>query len=318
MITRKEFEDLLANRSVLIIDGALATELENRGHDLTHPLWSAKTLREDPDAIQQVHLDYYLAGADVAITASYQASVEGINEHFGLSKNDAMSLIGKSVELAQNARDEAYKQIGHDRRLLVAGSIGPYGAYLADGSEYRGDYKRSSDELQDFHRPRIQALVKAGVDILVIETIPQLQEIRCVLALLRAEFSDALCWVSCTLQDPNHLSDGSSIGQFIEVVGLPQHQERVVAVGVNCVPAHMVGSALRTFTLHTQLPLLCYPNSGETYDAQSNTWSGTAYDEGKVGDQVRIWRERGAKMIGGCCRTGPEYIRLVSKALRDD
>ena len=183
MINANEFNELLQNRGTLIIDGALATELETRGYDLNHPLWSAKILRGEPGAIEKVHLDYYLAGADIAITASYQASVQGLHDHFGLSSEDAGRLIGKSVQLAQQAREKASKHVDPGHKLLVAGSVGPYGAYLADGSEYRGDYQRTASEFQEFHRPRIRALIDAGVDILAIETMPHLAEIEAVLRL---------------------------------------------------------------------------------------------------------------------------------------
>lgn len=313
MITAKEFNKRLESRGTLIIDGALATELETRGHDLNHRLWSAKILREDPDAIEKIHLDYYLAGADIAITASYQASVQGLHDHFGLSSEDAGRLIETSAELAQQAREKAAKHVEPDRKLLIAGSLGPYGAYLADGSEYRGEYQRTASEFQEFHRPRIQALIDGGVDLLAVETMPQLAEIEAVLQLLDKEYPSAICWVSCTLKDSEHLSDGSSIQDLINAI--QRYQGQVVAVGVNCVPTDIVTDALNTLKSCTQLPLLCYPNSGETWNARTKTWSGSGSQETDNLEQVRSWRYSGARLIGGCCRTGPEYVQLVRKAL---
>ena len=313
MMTANEFNELLKSRGTLIIDGALATELETRGYDLNHPLWSAKILREEPGAIEKVHLDYYLAGADIAITASYQASVQGLHDHFALNSEDAGRLIGTSAQLAQQARDKASKQIDPSRKLLVAGSVGPYGAYLADGSEYRGDYQRTASEFQDFHRPRIRALINAGVDILAIETFPHLAEIEAVLRLLHEEYPSAVCWISCTLRDSKHLSDGSSIDDLIKVI--ERYQRQVVAVGVNCVPTDIVTDALNTLKSCTQLSLLCYPNSGETWNAETKTWSGSGSQETDNMKQIRSWRDSGARLIGGCCRTGPEYIGLVRRAL---
>jgi homocysteine S-methyltransferase len=313
MITAKELNELLKKQRTLLIDGALATELESRGHDLNHPLWSAKVLREDPNAIEQVHLDYYLAGADIAITASYQASVQGIQDHFGIDREHALKVIGASARLAQQARKKAYKHINADRKLLVAGSVGPYGAYLADGSEYRGDYQRTASEFQEFHRPRIQALLEEGVDLLAIETMPQLSEIEAVLQLLHDEYPNVICWISCTLKDSKHISDGTAIEDLIELVG--KHQDQVVAVGINCVATEVVTGALKTLKSCTDLPLLCYPNSGEAWDATTKTWSGKTPTGEGIEQQIQGWRDEGARLIGGCCRTGPRYIEVVKKAL---
>ena len=170
-----------------VLDGGLATELEARGHDLSDRLWSARLLLSEPDAIEEVHLAYFRAGARVAITASYQASVEGFAAA-GLDRPTALEAIRRSVELAQRARRRFLEEeaaAGRDPgRVLVAGSVGPYGAMLADGSEYRGDYDPGDAALEAFHRPRIDALVAAGADLLAIETIPTLREARVLVRLL--------------------------------------------------------------------------------------------------------------------------------------
>lgn len=326
MLTKTDFNALLARRHTLIIDGALATELEARGHDLNHPLWSAKLLQDDPDGIEQVHLDYYLAGADIAITASYQASTQGLYDHFGMNDEDAASLIKTSVRLAQKARAEAYQRSGEKRHdLLVAGSVGPYGAFLADGSEYRGDYQRSAEEFKDFHRPRILALTQADVDLLAIETMPSMPEIQAVCSLLQSEFPDYVAWVSCTLKDADHLSDGTPLQ---DVLALVQQYEQIVAFGINCVPTTLVMPALQFLSSATQqgaaddsdstsaFPLLCYPNSGEIWDAGSKTWKGPKPYGHVLANQVRKWTSAGARLVGGCCRTGPKNIEAISQALR--
>ena len=313
MLTKHEFDELLADRGSMVVDGALATELEARGHDLNHPLWSAKLVKEDPDSIRKVHTDYYLAGADIAITASYQASTQGFQHHLGIGNGEATQLMRRSVELAQQARDEAYQgDINPDRKLLIAGSVGSYGAYLADGSEYRGDYTNTKAEFQSFHRPRIQALCEAGVDILAIETMPKLEEIEAVLQSLREEFPGAICWLSYTLQDPRHMSDGTPIETLLKVVN--QHRDQVVAVGMNCVPTSIVLEALQHMTLYTKIPLLCYPNSGESWDAETKTWTGVRSEGSDLEQEIHGWQTAGARLIGGCCRTGPEYIKLVANA----
>ncbi|KAK4547422.1 hypothetical protein LTR36_001078 [Oleoguttula mirabilis] len=325
MLTPADFRALIAHRGTLVIDGALATELEGRGHDLNHALWSAKILRDDPEAIRKVHLDYYLAGADIATTASYQASEQGLLEHFGMDYQASQELIKLSVQLAQRARVEANEQIypgglpadsASSRKLLVAGSVGPYGAYLSDGSEYRGDYQRTAEEFKDFHRPRIHALVDADVDMLAVETMPSMPEIEAVCSLLETEFRDVTAWVSCTLKDAEHLSDGTPLK---DVLALVSRYEQIVAFGVNCVPVQLVEPALRHLSSLREgsTPvLLCYPNSGEIWDAGSKTWSGPKPYGHAVSNQARKWTAAGAKLVGGCCRTGPKDIEAIAKALR--
>ncbi|KAK4506394.1 hypothetical protein PRZ48_000124 [Zasmidium cellare] len=320
MLSRTEFDKLFVSQGPLIIDGALATELELRGYDLNHPLWSGKILRDNPKSIEEVHLDYYLAGADVAITASYQAATRGLKDHFNIDDDGAKGLIKRSVQVAQDARGEAHRRgVDSTRTLLIAGSVGPYGAYLHDGSEYRGDYERTQDEFKDFHRPRIQALVEAGVDLLALETIPTLGEIKALLSLLREEFSDVTAWLSFTTRDIGRLADGSSWKDVFDIVNA--HRAQVVAVGVNCVPMVSVTETLQQMGLHTKIPLLCYPNSGETFDSATNSWHGERPDDllSKSSEQhftTKPWTSAGAKLIGGCCRTGPAFIKAIASDLR--
>jgi len=328
MLLKNDFQALLENGGTLVLDGALATELEARGHNLNHPLWSAKTLQDSGESIRQVHLDYYLAGADVAITASYQATPQGLREHFGMPERESADLIKKSVELAQRARDEAYlRNVATGRKLLVAGSVGPYGAYLANGAEYTGDYRIGLKELKDFHRPRIQALVDADADVLALETIPNVVEIEALLALLAEEFPDILAWLSCTLKSPDLLSDGTSWETVLNVV---KKSRQVIAFGINCVPLSQANDALRSIRLHCTLPLVCYPNSGEIWDATTKSWNGAPSGESLssidqntakagfdgVAADVGNWIEIGAKLVGGCCRTGPAYIQAISTSLQ--
>lgn len=297
----------------LIVDGALATNLETFGANLNDPLWSCKTLLDQPSLIRDVHLSYYRAGADIAITASYQASPKGLAEQRGLSETESRALIRKSVELAQSARYEVLRSPeGKGRTLLVAGSVGPYGAYLADGSEYRGDYDVSKKDLKVFHRTRIEALVEAGVDLLAIETMPSMPEIKALLELLREDFADTAAWVSCTLKDGTTISDGTPLDEVSRVL---QVSEQVIAIGANCVPRDLVTPALKAFRQHSQKPLLCYPNSGETWDACSKTWSGVRDAQGSAWQSlITQWRAEGARLIGGCCRTGPADIQAIKEA----
>ena len=300
--------DLLIHQPIAVIDGAMATELEGRGCDLNDALWSAKVLLEQPELIRAVHLDYFNAGADIAITASYQATVEGFAKR-GLSGEQARNLIKKSVQLAREARDEFWakeeNQIGREYPL-IAGSVGPYGAYLADGSEYRGDYKLSEDELIAFHRPRAEALIASGVDLLACETIPCLIEARALIRLL-AEFPNTFAWFTFTAQDDGHISNGESVA---DVAAFLDDQPQAAAIGINCAsPLHITG-LIREIRKSTGKPIVVYPNSGEVYDAATNTWHGeTSCDS--FGVQSKAWFEAGARLIGGCCRTTPGHIREI-------
>ncbi|AJJ20196.1 MULTISPECIES: homocysteine S-methyltransferase [Yersinia] len=298
---------LTADRTV-ILDGALATELEARGCDLSDPLWSAKVLIEDPELIYQVHLDYFNAGAQCAITASYQATPQGFLQR-GLDQQQSLELITKSVQLAQQARKDFLNQHPQAEPLLIAGSVGPYGAYLADGSEYRGDYRLPQDEMIAFHRPRIAALAEAGVDLLACETLPSFHELQALLTLLQ-EFPTLGGWFAFTLRDNQHLSDGTPL---TDVLALLRGNQQVLAIGINCIALENVTPALQQFAALADKPLLVYPNSGEHYDAVSKTWHACGGEHNHLIDLVGEWQRLGARLIGGCCRTTPKDIRIIAE-----
>ncbi|KXT06445.1 hypothetical protein AC578_6086 [Pseudocercospora eumusae] len=327
MLSRSDFQALLDSEGLLIVDGALATELETRGHDLNHPLWSAKLLKENPASIQDVHFDYFKAGANIAITASYQAGIEGLTTHFGVEEPDARLLVKRSVEVAKAARDafaetkDAKASDGSVKTLLIAGSVGPYGAFLADGSEYRGDYQRTVDEFKDFHRSRIAVLIEAGVDLLALETMPNLSETKALLELLQTEFPQAIAWLACSMKGAAHLSDGTPWQDVLALVN--EHQARIVSFGINCVPLHETKDALEHIKRFTDLPLICYPNSGEVWEPATHTWHGSQPDallaehSGKceaasqLAAEFDSWTKAGARLVGGCCRTGPGFIAAI-------
>lgn len=300
---------LLERYPVLVLDGAMATELERRGRDLRDPLWSAQVLIEAPELIREVHLDYFLAGADIAITASYQATVEGFMRR-GLGREEGIELLRRSVRLAVESRDAFWEdpanRVGRPRPL-VAASVGPYGAFLADGSEYRGDYNLGEAELMDFHRPRMAALLEAGPDLLACETIPCFAEAR-ALARLLAEFPGAGAWISFSARDEARVCHGESLA---ECAAWLDDRPRVVAVGVNCTAPRHIPALIAAARAATGKPIVVYPNSGETYDAESHRWEGVATCADFAAES-QIWHERGARLIGGCCRTTPDYIRKIA------
>ncbi|QDY84746.1 homocysteine S-methyltransferase [Paenibacillus polymyxa] len=302
---------ILNKFQLIVLDGAMATELERYGHDLNDSLWSAKILYEHPDSIKRVHRDYFEAGADCAITASYQATVEGYVQR-GLSENEALKLIQSSVQIAVQARDEFWADVTATAsqqtrpKPLVAASVGPYGAFLADGSEYRGDYKLSEEQLMEFHRPRMKALIEAGADILACETIPCMVEARAIARLLK-EFPGTYAWISFSAKDEQHISNGESIAACAK--WLNEH-EQVAAVGINCTLPKFIPSLIHEIHSHTDKPVVVYPNLGEEYDPVTKTWQGHTCTE-TFGQSARQWYEAGARMIGGCCRTQPQDIREI-------
>lgn len=303
---------LLSSGDHLVSDGALATELEARGCNLDDPLWSAKVLLEQPGLIRDVHRDYFAAGARIATTASYQATPRGFARR-RMGESAALELVSLSVRLADEARRRHLETVPDAGPLLIAGSVGPYGAYLADGSEYRGDYVLSAGEFRDFHRPRVAALVEAGADVLAFETLPSFAEAQALLAL--TEEFDVDTWFSFSLRDGAHISDGTPLAS---VAALLDGKAKVAAVGVNCVPLHLVTPALTALAQATEMPLLAYPNSGESYDPATKTWNPAARDAGSpaphdLAGGAPAWRDLGARIIGGCCRTSPADIAAVAR-----
>jgi len=295
----------------LILDGGLATELEARGCDISGALWSARVLRTAPEIIEQLHYDYFAAGADCATTASYQASYEGF-AGIGLNEAETTRLLRLSVELARSARSRYLRDHPEDRReLFVAASVGPYGAILHDGSEYRGDYGLSAAQLVAFHQRRFEVLANAGADFLACETIPVLEEARAYVELL-ARHPSSRAWLTFTSPDGLHTSHGEPLADCARLIDpIPN----VFAVGVNCVKPEVVGDAIRALTAVTDKPILVYPNSGECWDAGDQSWRGTPGNN--IATLAPEWILSGAHHIGGCCRVGPsEIARLKARCGR--
>lgn len=282
-----------------MLDGGLATRLEAYGRDLGGGLWSARLLAEEPELISRVHRDYFEAGADVAITASYQASIAAFTER-GYSRPEALGFLARSVELALTERDA----FGSG---LVAAGIGPYGAALADGSEYTGAYDLTEEELYTWHRERWQVLTTTGADLIACETLPSLSEAR-ALARLLEETPGARAWFSFSCKDGERISDGSPLRDVAAELA-PLRERGLLAVGVNCVPPRNVPSLLGEVAA-ADLPSVAYPNSGEVWDAARQRWTGTGDAEG-FGEAAAEWCANGAVLVGGCCRTGPEHIRAI-------
>ncbi len=296
--------DDLLGRGVLILDGGLSNALEDRGLDLSDDLWTARLLRDDPAQIVAVHRAYFEAGADVATTASYQASVPGL-VRAGLSETVAAGLIQGSVRLAREAADEEAQ--ASRRRCLVAASVGPYGAVLADGSEYRGRYGVSAATLRDFHAPRLELLASAEPDLFAVETIPDLDEAEVLVPLLDELGLPA--WFSYAVS-----GDRTRAGQPLRAAYEALAQSTaIVAAGVNCsAPPDVLGAVLTAVSV-TGRPGVAYPNRGEEWDARSHAWAG----EGSFDTSLAsAWVDAGARLVGGCCRVGPADISRLASILR--
>lgn len=308
---RASFDTALDQTGILVIDGSMSTALEQMGCDLNDSLWTAKVLAEQPDLVRQVHENYFRAGADCGITCSYQATIPGLMAH-GYTQGEAEDLIRRSVELFRQARENWWqaegKAAGRVYPLCLAG-IGPYGAYLADGSEYRGHYGVSADALRDFHRRRMELLWQAGADILLIETDPSLEE-----ALLEADIAEELgadYWVSFSCKDGQHINEGTPIRDC--VAALAHDHPHLKMVGVNCTPPQYIEELIGECRKGGDLPVGVYPNSGETYDPTTKTWHGSRMSI-TFGDYARRWMRAGAKAVGGCCRTVDVHVKQVVQA----
>ncbi|MGV9881353.1 homocysteine S-methyltransferase [Streptomyces sp. NPDC003006] len=290
--------DVLARRPV-VLDGGLSNQLEAAGHDLSDALWSARLLADEPAAIEAAHRAYYEAGAEVAITASYQATYEGFARH-GIDARRTSELLRLGVELARRAG----AGLGH--AVWVAASAGPYGAMLADGSEYRGRYGLTVDDLERFHRPRLETLAAAEPDVLALETVPDTDEARALLRAVRGLGVPA--WLSYSVE-----GDRTRAGQpLAEAFALAADAEEVIAVGVNCCDPRDADAAVALAARVTGKPVVVYPNSGETWDAGARAWRGPARF---AAGQVAGWRAAGARLVGGCCRVGPAAISEVAREL---
>lgn len=305
----KALRDALAQHSVLILDGGVATELEYRGIALDDELWSAAVLSQLPEAIARVHYDYYWAGADIAISATYQATHQGFARK-GIHPWAQDRLFHLAVRLAQDAARVCKRRLpkGHTRAWLVAASVGPYGAFLANGAEYRGNYGLSRQELVEFHAPRMAVLAQTQAHCWAFETIPDRVEVGALLELL-ARWPQRDAWMSFSCRDTAHLADGTPIE---EVAALAAQHEQITALGVNCLSPQWVTPLLTRIRTVTHKPLVAYPNSGEQWDAMQRRWEQPTCAVDWY-TYVAEWLGLGVRLIGGCCRTRPADIATMRR-----
>lgn len=310
-----------------VVDGGLATELERHGADLHDPLWSAKCLLTTSHLIKQVHLDYIEAGANIIISASYQATLQGF-EAKGIAREEGEALLRRSVEIASEARDTYFSRTTKDIQdanknpksikhpVLIAASVGSYGAYLADGSEYSGIYgeKVTLETLKDFHRRRIQVLDDSGADLIALETIPNKLEAKAFAEILEVEGINTPAWFSFNSKDGIHVVSGDSV---LECAEIADSCEQVVGVGINCTPPRFIHGLIQSIKKVTSKPIIVYPNSGEAYDPDMKEWvASTGVSDQDFVSYVCKWFDAGASLVGGCCRTTPNTIRGISKSVQ--
>lgn len=295
----------------MVIDGSMSTALEKLGANLNSRLWTAKALAQSPELVKQVHLDYFKAGADCGITCSYQATIPGLMEN-GFTEAEAKELIARSITVFLEARDEWWECEGKDSGraypLCLAG-IGPYGAYLADGSEYRGKYGISREKLKTFHKERMEILWNTGADILLIETQPSLEE-----ALIEAQIAEDIgadYWISFSCCDGKHINEGNLIQDCAKTLSVGHPHLKMI--GVNCTKPEYIEELIGELKSATELPVAVYPNSGEEYDPLTKTWHGAA-DSKSFGEYALDYFRCGADAVGGCCTTVDSHIRQVVEA----
>jgi len=307
-------DPFIKKHGAIILDGGLATELEKMGFNLNTHLWSAHLLDSNPEAIKKVHRSYLEAGADCIISSSYQASIPGFMKR-GFSENKSRSLLIRSVDLALEACDEYMEHLrinkNNQSHPIVAASIGPYGAYLANGAEYRGKYNIPRSELESFHESRWEVLCDSAVKLFACETIPGFDEAEVLLNILK-QTPEIFAWVSFSCQDGERISDGTRIQ---DCAALFKNCDQVVAIGINCTAPKYISSLIEQTQLGAPEKLVVvYPNAGNIYDIKTRTWLEDS-DPLNYGIAACDWFKSGARLIGGCCQMGPDHISAMRSGL---
>jgi homocysteine S-methyltransferase len=306
-------EKILQKQKVFILDGALGTQIQRNGHDVNDSLWSAKFLNEDTSVIKEVHKQYLEAGADCIITSSYQASIEGFLKK-GFSQEKAIELIKLSINIAKEARDEFWEAFENKQsrvKPLVAASIGPYGAYLADGSEYTGDYKISDEELKSFHKKRLEIILETNPDILACETIPSFREAKIICDLLKY-YPNTSSWITFSAKDENYTNTDDDIKECMAYLN---QQEHISAVGINCTAPQYIPMLIENIKSVSSKTIVVYPNGGSKYNPITKVWEKGELSPQEYAKLSHLWYTKGAKIIGGCCETTPNEIECIRKTL---
>lgn len=287
-------------QDIVILDGGFGTTVEQFGYDVKHELWSSNLIQSNPEAVYKVHKAFVDSGAEIILTNTYQASVQSFL-NIGIDRATACTYLATAVELATRAAGN---------RAIVAGSLGPYGAMLGNGSEYTGHYEETEADYIQYHKERLDILIETGISVFAFETIPNIEEIKAVRTLL-LDYPSIETWISVTLKDHDHLSDGTPLEAVIEVVN---EIENVLAFGVNCTSVNVIDAAVDKLITLSDKPLILYPNSGRQYDAVHKVW--IDQEDASLVEAAPRWKEKGVKIIGGCCQVGPGEIKELGTALK--
>ncbi|XP_017069704.2 LOW QUALITY PROTEIN: homocysteine S-methyltransferase 2 [Drosophila eugracilis] len=313
-----------STKGILVKCGGFSSQLANNVTEKVDgdPLWGSRFDATNPEAVIKTHLDFLRNGADIILTNTYQSSVEGFVKYLGVTKERGVELIQKSVHLAKEAKNQYLKETGSELEStlpLILGSIGPYGAYLHDGSEYSGSYadKISKEQLKEWHRTRIEICLAAGVDGLALETLPCQMEAEAVAEFVLDNCPEAHFWVSFQCKDEKHLASGESFAEAAlsiwRLVQSRKAENRLIGIGLNCVNPLDVTPLLTSLTKAAgsdRIPLVVYSNRGEIYDAKLGDWTGTGEEVVKF---VPEWLQLGARVVGGCCRVYPTDVLAIRK-----
>lgn len=300
-----DFNSFIRNRKITI-DGAMSTALEGLGYDTQSDLWTAGAIIDHPELIYKVHYSYLEAGADLIMTDTYQANLQAFEKH-GYPRKEAENFIVRAVKIAQHARADYEHRTG--KHTYIAGTVGPYGAYLADGNEYRGDYELVKDDYRKFYKKKIQLIIETGVDVIGVETQPKLSETLFLLNLIHEISPTTPVYVSYTLKDASHISDGTPLKR---AVAAASRDSAVFAVGINCTKLELVCPALRLMKRVSSKPLLVYPNTSANYDPQTKRWVKVP-NKPQFENEIVKWYLAGAQLIGGCCTTLPSHVKTISR-----
>lgn len=288
----------------LVLDGGLATTLEGYGCDLNSSLWSSEVIIHEPNKVKQAHQAFTDAGADIVLTSTYQASFATF-ESIGMQTSEIKHLFDVAVEqIKASVTDEQ----------VIVGSLGPYGAYLSDGSEYTGAYEVSIEDYIDFHQARIQALIDRGIYDFVFETVPNFNEIKSIVEHIIPQYSDDITfWISCTVSDEGNLSDGTEFETVCQYI--KDYEERLPVFGVNCSKIESVDKAIKKGLTALPQVIAVYPNGGKTFDPVEKVWVGQG-DHALLAQKSKAWISQGIQIVGGCCETTPQDIQHIHQAIK--
>ncbi len=284
-----------ARGRVVLFDGGLGSELIARGLPQGVPpeAWNV----DRPDVVREVHRSYFEAGADVVSTNSFGGSPIKLRS-YGLEQR-AAELNATAAALAVSVRPAG---------RFVAGSIGPTGKFLKP----QGDFE-PEDFVQAF-RVQAKALSEGGADVLILETMYDLEEALCGLRAAR-ESSNLPVFATMTF---NRSPRGffTLMGDSVAKCARALEEAGASAVGSNCtLDSSAMADLVKEFRAATSLPIIAQPNAGQPTIAGDNR---VVYSQG-VEDYtafVPTMVSNGARFVGGCCGTDPSYIRRMAEILK--